>query len=226
MNPTEAQLTPRATLAQLAAHHPAASRIFRLHRLDFCRGGARRLDEACADRGLDPDAILDAIRRESEGSPLLEKWADRPLTELISHIVATYHAPLRPAVQELIDMAVRVEASHRGEPSCPRGLAEHLRLLADDVDAHLATEEAISFPMIAAGQGRAAYGPVAVMTREHDDHRANLQKIRQLTDDLTPPEGACRTWHALYIGLEALEKDLMEHIHLENDILFPRALEG
>ena len=85
-------------------------------------------------------------------------------------------------------------------------------------------EEAILFPMVRRGQGGGARGPVAVMEHEHQEAGDALRRLRELTDDYTVPEGACTTWRALWFGLETLESSLHEHIHLENNILFPRAL--
>ncbi|MGE5358453.1 MAG: hemerythrin domain-containing protein, partial [Bacteroidales bacterium] len=104
--------------------------------------------------------------------------------------------------------------------------ASHLREVHDSVRMHLAKEENVLFPMLAGGMGRMAAGPIRVMEMEHDDHRENLMRIRALTADLTAPEEACTSWRALYLRLDALEGDLMEHIHLENNVLFPRALEA
>jgi regulator of cell morphogenesis and NO signaling len=93
-----------------------------------------------------------------------------------------------------------------------------------DVLDHLAKEEQVLFPLIRSGQGRLAAGPAHAMEREHQDHGRNLARMRDLTNDLTPPQEACTTWRALYLRLESLENELMEHIHLENNVLFPRAL--
>jgi regulator of cell morphogenesis and NO signaling len=94
----------------------------------------------------------------------------------------------------------------------------------DAVRDHLQKEEQILFPLIVAGMGRRAGGPVLAMELEHEHHGEDLAEIRRLTDDLTPPDEACTTWRALYLGLQQLEQELMEHIHLENNILFRRAL--
>lgn len=219
-------LTPSATLSALASEFPAASRIFQTHRLDFCCGGGRPLEDACAERDLDPKAILLEIEATLVELPPNESWSRRPLPELVDHIVRTFHEPLRPELERLRRMAARVEKVHGDKPEHPQGLADHLGAVKAEVESHLAKEEGILFPMILAGHGRAALGPVAMMTREHDQHGENLRKIRKLTGDLVPPAHACTTWRALYLGLEQLEADLMEHIHLENNILFPRALGG
>lgn len=91
---------------------------------------------------------------------------------------------------------------------------------------HMAKEEAVLFPMIRRGEGATADGPVSVMLHEHDDAGHALRRIRELTHNYDPPAEACTTWRALYQGLAVLEETMHQHIHLENNILFPRALEG
>jgi regulator of cell morphogenesis and NO signaling len=125
---------------------------------------------------------------------------------------------------ELIAMAEKVESRHGDKPTCPDGLAAHLHLVHGEVLDHLAKEEGILFPMILSGRGRSAVGPVHVMEMEHDDHKRNLDILRTLATGYVPPAEACVTWRALYLGLEQLEQELMEHIHLENHVLFQRAL--
>jgi len=210
-------------LADLAVARPAASRVFHRQGLDYCCGGKRSLAEACAEKGLDPQAVLAEI--EAEAPEADERpWSERPLPELIDHILSTYHEPLRAELPELVAMAEKVESRHAEKTSCPRGLAAHLRQIHAAVLEHLAKEEQVLFPMILAGHGSRAGGPIQVMEMEHDDHGLNLARTRALTDDLNPPAEACTTWRALYLRLTELEKELMDHIHLENNVLFPRAL--
>jgi regulator of cell morphogenesis and NO signaling len=218
-------LDPRTALADLATSLPAASRVFRRHRLDYCCGGRMSLAEACDRRGLDPATVAAEIESETPARDDV-RWDDRPLPQLIDFILTRYHAPLRDELARLVYMARKVERVHGDKPGCPRGLGDHLARVADEVEAHLAKEEQILFPMILSGRGAMTHGPVAVMTREHDDHGASLARTRELTGDLEPPAHACTTWRALYLGLETLEHELMDHIHLENNILFPRALRG
>jgi len=210
------------TLAELAVRHPAASRVFRREGLDFCCRGKRTLADACRSQTLDAEAIL----REIETAPneRATDWSLRPLADLVQHIVAHYHEPLRREFPELIEMARKVESVHANKPSTPRGLGDHLALMEGEVLDHLAKEEQVLFPMIVAGRGRLASAPVQVMEHEHKDHGENLERVRSLTNDLTPPDEACTTWRALYLRLATLESELMDHIHLENNILFPRAL--
>lgn len=218
-------LDKNATLGDIAAHHPVATRIFLRHRLDFCCGGDRPLAAACQEKGIDPDQLVSEIKAESErlgGSP--EIWAERPLGELIEHILATYHAPLRRDLPDLVGLARKVETVHAEKKDCPRGLADLLEGITAEVGSHLEKEEQILFPIIGAGRGPDAGMPIRVMELEHDQHGANLRRIRELTGDLVIPPAACRSWRALYDGLTRLEAELMEHIHLENNVLFPRAL--
>ena len=210
------------TLAQVVAAGPAAARVLYRHRLDFCCGGQRTLGEACAEVGLNPETVLEEIEQESATT------APRPIpndpVELVDYILARYHAPLRPELQRLYALAHKVEQVHAQKPTCPTGLAAHLADMAQAIESHLSKEEQILFPVIQAGQGHRAYMPVQVMMQEHLDHAANLRRMRELTADLRIPAEACATWRVLYEGLAALELDLMEHIHLENNVLFPGVL--
>lgn len=215
-------LNPTTSLGELASSHPTAARVFLRHRLDFCCGGTRSLTEACRAAGLDPGVILDEIVRD--GGSAEPSWNERPLDELADHIEARYHAALRRDLPPLIAAARRVERVHAAKPEVPAGLADLLDRFFREMQAHMAKEEAVLFPMIRRGaRGEAVYMPVRVMESEHDAHGRQLARIRELTGDLQPPAVACTTWRALYSGLEALEAELMQHIHLENSVLFPRA---
>ena len=211
------------TLADLAVTHPAAARVFYRNGLDFCCGGRRPVAAACAERGLDADAILAAIDAEDDVTDD-RRWDREPLPALIDFIVDTFHARLRATLPDLIRMAARVEARHADKATCPYGLARHLTAIHESVLDHLVKEEQVLFPLIRAGQGRGVTGPVLVLEHEHDDHARALRETRRLSNDLEPPAEACVTWRALYLGLQQLEEELMLHIHLENNVLFRRAL--
>lgn len=219
------QTNPNVTLAELAVRVPAASRVFKRHRLDFCCSGHRALAEACEERGIDPAEVLAELDAET-GAVGAEPPRFESADALIDHILERYHEPLRRELPELVAMAKRVETRHGDKASCPRGLAAHLGSMHAEVLEHLAKEEQILFPMIRAGAGSGARGPITVMQREHDDHGASLARVRELTTDHVPPVGACATWRALYLRLAELESELMDHIHLENNVLFPGALRG
>ncbi len=212
-----------STLADLVTTHPQAARIFHRHRLDFCCGGQRTLAEACERRGLDAGTLVAEI--ESLDEPAKGVAANRlPPEEMVDFIVRRYHEPLREELPRLLELARKVERVHAEKASCPVGLARHLENMQEEVSSHLAKEEMILFPMIRSGRGHLAHMPVQVMIQEHRDHAENLQRVRELTGDLTLPAEACTSWRALYDGLLALELELMEHIHLENNVLFPTVL--
>ena len=211
------------TLAELAVAHPSAARVFYANRLDFCCGGRRPLADACREHGLDATAILDEIRSADAIAEPETRWDLAPLPELVNHIVTHYHRRLRVALPQLVDMARMIEARHGDKVLCPVGLTALLEQVQQSAFDHLDKEEAILFPAIARRVGAIA-GPVSMMELEHEHHKDDLQRIRTLTGQLTPPQAACTTWRALYAGLQQFEQELMEHIHLENNILFRRAL--
>ncbi len=214
-----------STLAELVATHPAAARVLHRHRLDFCCGGERTLAAACDRRGLDPQALIAEIEGVVTGTtePRPSELAPE---RLVDFIVDRYHVPLRQELPRLVQLARKVERVHAEKPTCPAGLADHLEDMCRAVDEHLAKEEQILFPMIRTGRGHLAHMPVRVMIQEHDDHAASLARTRVLAHEFALPESACTSWRLLYDGLLALELELMEHIHLENNVLFPAVLNG
>lgn len=214
------------TLAELATTLPAASRVFHRHRLDFCCNGGRRLADACAARGLDPAAILAEVEDGTRDASGAVRWDEQPIADLIAHIVSRYHESLRVELPRLFAMARKVERVHGDKRACPRGLEALLAGMSCELIEHLTKEEHVLFPMILGGAGALASAPIRVMLREHEEAGECLARIRALTRDFTPPDEACATWRALYLGLAELEVELMDHIHLENNVLFPRVLRG
>ncbi|MAC74257.1 MAG: iron-sulfur cluster repair di-iron protein [Phycisphaerae bacterium] len=212
----------------IAVDHPLATRVFARHDIDFCCGGGKPLAEVCDKLGLDAAAVLSEIRREVETTNEPERrWDECPLEDLIDHILDAYHRPLDEELPRLEAMARKVNDAH-GEKD-PERLAEILSVfvaLKAELEAHMMKEERILFPMIRRGRGAMADETVSAMVHEHDSAGDALRRLRELTDDHRPPEGACTTWRALWHGLAALEVAMHEHIHLENNILFPRALAG
>ena len=217
-------IDPNQTLGEVAAAHPASTHVFLRHRLDFCCGGRQRLADACRAADLDPEAIIAEIAAEgATTSP--QRWDTKPLPELIDFIITRYHEPLRSDLPTLIEAAQKVEHVHGTKASCPHGLASHLQQMDAELRQHLAKEEQVLFPAIRSGRGGVnVHMPIRVMMQEHDDHGASLRHLRELAHDFDPPAEACGTWRALYAGLQKLESELLQHIHLENNVLFPGAL--
>jgi regulator of cell morphogenesis and NO signaling len=213
------------TLGEIAAEHPAATRVFLRHRLDFCCGGKRSLELACVQAGLDATEIERELEKEGSRADDASSWQVRSSAELADHIEAQYHQTLRRDVPALIQAARKVEKVHAEKPAVPAGLADELTAFWDEMQHHMRKEEEILFPLLRRGaHGGMVEMPVRVMEQEHDEHAVRLARIRELTNRLQAPSYACSTWRALYAGLAALEQELMLHIHLENNILFRRAL--
>lgn len=208
------------TLAEIATTLPGATALFRRHKLDFCCGGQVPLAEAAVARRLDLN------RLETELAAIAAAAAPAPAAdgtpELIDLIETRYHATHRRELPELVRLARRVEAVHRAHPGVPRGLADLLETMAGELEIHMAKEEQVLFPLMRSGGHPMIGAPISAMLADHDDHGEHLRRLEHLTNDFTPPDGACTTWRALYAGAGKLADDLMEHIHTENNVLFPR----
>lgn len=226
MTSTMPPITPKTTLADLAATRAGASRVFYRHGLDFCCHGRVSLAEACAKKHLALDELVKELEAQVPLAPDFERWDERPIPDLVKHVLDRFHAGHRAELPRLLEMARKVEKVHADKASCPRGLADHLERVAEELEMHMQKEEQVLFPLILAGRGRMAAMPIQVMEEEHDDHGRNLAKLRELATGFTPPDDACGTWRALYLGLAELDQEVMHHIHTENNILFPRALRG
>ena len=203
-------------LGELALSIPRASALFRKYDMDYCCGGKQTLARAASRKELDQLAE----------QPVDKDWRTAPLAEIIDHIIVRYHDRHREQLPELILQATKVERVHADKPSVPRGLAKYLTMLHEELSSHMMKEEQILFPMIKQGMGSQAMGPISVMESEHDDAGELLEVIKHTTNNVTPPPEACTTWKAMYNGINEMIDDLMEHISLENNVLFPRALSG
>lgn len=213
-------------LGDLARRIPGATAVFHANRLDFCCQGHFTLADAAAKKGISATDVIAQLEALGPAAGDARDWQQAPTRELVEHILERFHARHREQLPELIRLARRVEQVHGNRPDCPNGLADHLSNMAQELESHMLKEEQILFPLLLEERKALAAGPISVMRFEHDQHGEALDEIVRLTDDITPPTGACNTWQALYRGLEELRQDLMQHIHLENNILFadaPRA---
>lgn len=204
-------------IGEIAVQRPGSTAIFRKFKLDYCCGGDVSLAAAVVRRGVD----LEEVERElaaivpSPGEPPAETG------DLIDHVLSRFHDTHRRELPELIILARKVERVHADHPDVPKGLARFLDGLARELDSHMAKEEQILFPMLRAGHP-GAVGPISVMRAEHVDHGEAVEALAATTNNMLPPPGSCGSWKALYAGLRKLSDDLVEHIHTENNILFPR----
>jgi len=225
---TTIPLTPNTPVGKIASTYPRSTKVFARHGLDFCCGGGKPLSDACAARGLDVDALLVEIQSEIDRATGAEhRWVDATPAELIEHIVATYHVPLREELPRLEAMATKVRSVHHDKmPEVLDELAETVKRLRDDLEGHMKQEERELFPVIQTGDTEAVATAIPALEAEHDAAGSMLRRLRVLTNDYTPPDGACTTWRALWDGLRELETEMHEHIHLENNVLFPASVRG
>ena len=146
------------------------------------------------------------------------------LAKMIDEILENYHQKHRDDLEVLIPLSKKVEEVHADHAEVPAGLGEFLEKLSFELENHMQKEEQILFPMLV--RDIFPSGPISVMEEEHLEHGQALEKMQALAHNLELPPGACNTWTALYVGLKELKEDLMEHIHLENNILFVNRTEG
>jgi regulator of cell morphogenesis and NO signaling len=211
--------------------------VFEKHGLDFCCGGGLPLEEACRKKGLDAGAVATdlaaVMATTNEAGPGPEAWE---LDALASHIVATHHAAVREALPALLQHSEKVARVHGDRHPEMVAVARHVQTLAHEMTQHMMKEELVLFPCVstlsAAARGdvtppAAPFGsvtnPIRMMVEEHESAGGETAEIRRLTSNYTPPADACTTYRVLFQELEAFEKDLHRHVHLENNILFPKA---
>lgn len=226
--------SPTTTLGAIVAAQPLLARVFERLGLDYCCGGKRTLAQACGAQGLDAETVatmLEAAAALPSAAPVVDA-AGMSLVGLADHIEATHHAYLRDELPALVEKADRVALKHAERNPRLAEVAKTMRGLAYDMFSHMMKEEQILFPLVralerdgvAGGHCGTIANPIRQMESEHDGAGAAVARMRELTDGFTPDADACNTHRALLAGLARLELDLHEHVHKENNILFPRAL--
>lgn len=145
-----------------------------------------------------------------------------PTPDLIAHIVERYHQTHRRELPELVALARKVESVHGHDPNAPHGLAAALEAITGELEVHMKKEELILFPAMQRGRTDVVAAPIVAMRHDHDDHEEAMARIAAITHGFRLPNDACGSWKRLYAGARKLVDDLEEHIHLENDVLFPR----
>lgn len=228
-----------STVAEIAVQHPTTVRVFERFGIDYCCGGRKPLEQACNELQLSLEQVLEKLQ-EAEGEPSgknLPDWQSASLAKLIQHIVRKHHAFVRQELPRLDVISEKVLARHgQAQPELER-VRNLVKELSQELLSHMMKEEQVLFPYIAKVEHEAALGkplivsafgtvanPIRVMTAEHDSAGTLMAEIRQLTSGYTPPESACPTYRAFFFALHEFERDLHQHVHLENNVLFPRAL--
>jgi regulator of cell morphogenesis and NO signaling len=232
------ELHSNSKVGEIAAASMAAVRVFEDFGIDYCCGGEHSIKEACQSGGVDPEALLQAVRDTMlSAAPGTRNWSAEPLAALIGHVVSVHHEYLKlelPRIQKRLEV---VYATHRERDAATLApLPGIFFLMKNELELHMHKEERMLFPAIEELERTAKGGslppspfgnlanPIRVMLAEHESAGASLEQIRAITKNYQLPSYACETYRALFKGFETLERDLHMHIHLENNILFPRAL--
>lgn len=227
----------QTSLRQIAAEHPAALSIFDRFEIDLCHMGDKSLDEACAALHISTQQVEEKISGILSFPALSTDPRQLSLAQLIQRIVRVHHRRIRQDLPALAEMAARLERNHAEQAPEHVPLARLVAQLHRDMFHHIGREEQALFPFIALMEDdarlaypadhacfRAVNTPIARMLQDHEDATQTIDELRQRTNDFTPTRNACGTKRALFAGLLDFDADLREHIHLENDILFPRAI--
>jgi len=226
-------ITADKTVRELAVELPHATRVFEKLGIDYCCGGEKSLEEACTSAKVSIDDVVRELEKcAAATSPTDRDWNAAPLAELVDHIVGTHHTYVKrevPRIEALISKVAGVHGENHPEMEQVR---DAFRELANELGAHLMKEEQILFPYLkqmSGGKcGPSCFGtvqnPIRVMMMEHDGAGQTLRDLRRLTNDYALPTDACASYASLFQALVEFEQDLHQHIHLENNILFPRAV--
>ncbi len=236
------------TVREFAIEIPSATRVFEALKIDYCCGGNRPLTEICAQNGLELEEVLELLDQAEQShietqtqSALPHAKADpqsMSLANLINVIVEKHHSYTRQELERLTALLEKVCAAHSTHHPEVLDIRTQFQTLRAELEPHMLKEERILFPYItrletAVGQKQPApfapFGevsnPIMVMMREHEAAGEILKAIRELSNHFRTPDDGCFSYRTLYNELGALEADLHQHIHLENNILFPRSLE-
>ena len=227
------------TVRDIAIRYPASVRVFETLGIDYCCGGKRPLDEACQKANVPVAKAIEMLSELDDGAAGQEdrQWNDAPLAALAGHIVERHHRYIREEAPRLTALLQKVVTRHGSAHPELAAIQEAYQQLVEELMAHMMKEERILFPFIeqmdaAQSSGAAAPAgcfpsvefPISRMVAEHDDAGELTAKIRELSAGFVPPSDACPSYRGLYHGLDEFERDLHQHIHLENNILFPRAI--
>jgi regulator of cell morphogenesis and NO signaling len=222
-------ITPETTLGDVVTNHPSLARELERRGLDYCCGGGRTLGEACTAQGLDPLIVAAELAAGATGDAAAP-WANVDMVELVEHLEATHHRYLWDELPRLSALTEKVATVHGANHPELTDIQTCYAAIRADLEPHLLKEERVLFPMIrelAAATSAPSFhcgtlrNPINVMHDEHEVMGALLGRLRDLTDDFTPPADGCASYTALFAGYQELVTDTHLHIHKENHLLFP-----
>lgn len=222
---TETEI-PNMSVADVAIEFPQALEVFNTYRIDYCCGGKRSFKEACEKAGVSSTKVWESISDAEESNLSVTHFRKWSPSLLIDYILDQHHAYVResiPMLQELLDKVCDVHSMEHPELL---GVRTKFNLLSKELVQHMEKEERILFPAIKLMSNSSKVIPIeqplAVMKDEHEEAGNLIKEIRELTSNYTLPNDVCTTYRITYKKLEAFDNDLMQHIHLENNILFEK----
>ncbi|KZM55624.1 iron-sulfur cluster repair di-iron protein [Aeribacillus pallidus] len=226
--------TENTTVGEIVAMLPKASDVFKKNKIDFCCGGDRSLKEAADKRGVAIEELMSQLQDlyAATDEKTEKNWLTATYSELIDHIINKHHRYLLEELPNLSPYVTKVMRVHGGNHPHLIKVHKLFNELKTELEQHLWKEESEVFPLISQFEKQPTSENeqkmkkmIADLTNEHDKTGDIIKEIRRITNDYTLPNVACRTYQLVYNRLEALESDLFEHIHLENNVLFPRILQ-
>jgi regulator of cell morphogenesis and NO signaling len=233
-------VTTEKTVRDLVQEFPSATRVFEKLGIDYCCGGKRPLEEACNAANLSVAQVLDSLEaaeKAAQISPDARDWQTEPLAELVAHISNTHHKYTREEMSRLGPLFAKVCSVHGKNHPELNNMRAVFHGLAQELTMHMMKEEKMLFPYIVRMEEAviqkepilpppfgSVQNPVTMMEHEHDNAGEALRALREMTGGYTVPPDACISYQTLYHALAEFEADLHQHIHLENNILFPRAI--
>jgi len=226
-----------ASVGQLVRKCPSRSRVFERLSIDYCCGGQVSLLEACQLRDLDPDDVLKELHQCENSQQPDDSLVDvdaMGLTELADHIQETHHAYLKTELPRLDQMTKKVAGVHGEREPRLQKIREAFVEFRNEIEPHMMKEERVLFPMIRQLDCESDLpdfhcgtltNPIRQMEHEHDQAGETLARMRSESDGFVPPQWACNTYRAMLDGLAELEQDMHQHIHKENNVLFPKTMQ-
>ena len=233
--------TAEKTVGELALENPAATRVFEKLGIDYCCGGNKSLEEACRTANLPMDEVLDSLDLAEQSARAVQKdhtWPSELLADLIAHIISTHHKYTREEIARLGPLFDKVCSVHGNNHPELLQVRASFQGLAQELTMHMMKEEMVLFPYIVRMEESvlqkepvlpppfgSVQNPISMMEHEHDSAGSALRAMREASAGYLSPADACISFQTLYKALAGFEADLHQHIHLENNILFPRAIE-
>jgi regulator of cell morphogenesis and NO signaling len=226
-------------MKDIALSNPTARQVLEDAGLDYCCGGGKSLHDACLHANVSSEEILMRLRENAKRTgPEDLEWTAVPLNELTRHICEKHHRYVREAIPRTRALSDKVTAKHGSNHAELADVGKVFAEVGREMIMHMQKEEQILFPYIDALQlavnthasleppfFQTVKNPIHVMIKEHDAAGDLVRQIRVLTSEYTPPRDACTSFKTLYEALREFEADLHQHVHLENNVLFPRAME-